>query len=212
MSLASTSRRGCSRKAASRDTPAGLWAGKPESRTGSGRGCPARWLTGRAANHPGSWQAPPAVLGRKRQKRGACTPGWGWPGWRLIEPWEEKKKKKKSEVLLPFADQMQSYSVRRERVQVDYFGTWGVTNAATGTRVRARMKPREKLMRAVQPSSTARYSTATSFSPFQPCSVPSPDRSLQQTAGQTAHSPASQRSFATISASSVLPCQESFIK
>lgn len=70
----------------------------------------------------------------------------------------------------------------KESLQVYYFGTWGVMKAATGTKVRARMKPREKLMRAVQPSSTARYSTATSFSTLQPCSVPSPDRSLQQTA------------------------------
>ena len=59
-------------------------------------------------------------------------------------------------------------------------GTWGVMKAASGTRVSARMKPREKLMRAVQPSSTARYSTATSFSTFQPCSVPSPASSLHR--------------------------------
>lgn len=73
-------------------------------------------------------------------------------------------------------------TMAKESVKVYYFGTWGVTKAATGTRVRARMKPREKLMRAVQPRSTARYSTATSFNTFQPCSVPSPDSSLQQTA------------------------------
>lgn len=54
-----------------------------------------------------------------------------------------------------------------------------MTRTAAGTRVRARMKPREKFTRAVQPSSTARYSTATNFSTFQPCSVPSPVRSLQ---------------------------------
>lgn len=65
---------------------------------------------------------------------------------------------------------------------LNYFGRWGVLKAATGTRVRARMNPREKLMRAVQPSSTARYSTATNFRTFQPCSVPSPDRSLEQPA------------------------------
>lgn len=84
--LAFTSRRGCSRKAASKDIPVGLWEGKPESRTGSGPGCPARWPTGRATNLPGSWQALPAALGRKTQKRGACRLGWGWPGWRLTEP------------------------------------------------------------------------------------------------------------------------------
>lgn len=40
--LAPTSRRGCSRKAANKDRPAGLLAGKPENRRGSGPGCPAR--------------------------------------------------------------------------------------------------------------------------------------------------------------------------
>lgn len=64
------------------------------------------------------------------------------------------------------------------REGVAYLGRCGVTRTAAGTRVRARMKPREKLMRAVQPSSTARYSTATSFRTLQPCSVPSPVRSL----------------------------------
>lgn len=48
-----------------------------------------------------------------------------------------------------------------------------------GTSVTARMKPREKLMRAVQPNSTARYKTATSFRTFHPCSVPCPVRSLE---------------------------------
>lgn len=72
------------------------------------------------------------------------------------------------------------------REGVAYFGRCGVTRTAAGTRVRARMKPREKLMRAVQPSSTARYSTATSFRTLQPCSVPSPVRSLERTAPQSA--------------------------
>ncbi len=81
-------------------------------------------------------------------------------------------------------------TIAKESVQMFYFGTCGVMKAATGTSMRARMKPREKLMRAVQPSSTARYSTATSFSTFQPCSVPSPDKNLQQTARRAAHTSA----------------------
>lgn len=62
-----------------------------------------------------------------------------------------------------------------------YLGICGETQAAAGTSVMARMKPREKLMRAVQPSSTARYSIAASFSTRQPCSVPSPEINLTHT-------------------------------
>lgn len=50
---------------------------------------------------------------------------------------------------------MRKIGCATEELETD-FGRWGVTQAATGTRVRARMKPREKLMRAVQLSSTAR--------------------------------------------------------
>lgn len=53
-------------------------------------------------------------------------------------------------------------------------GVCGVMKAVMGTRDRATMKPREKLIRAVQPSKTARYSRATSFSILQPCSVTCP--------------------------------------
>lgn len=37
-----------------------------------------------------------------------------------------------------------------------YLGMCGVIQAAMGTSVTAKMNPREKLMRAVQPNSTAR--------------------------------------------------------
>lgn len=44
----------------------------------------------------------------------------------------------------------------------------GWTTAATGTMVMARMKPREKLMTAIQPSWTARYKREMSFRVIQP--------------------------------------------
>lgn len=96
MWLPFTSRRGCSRKAASMGRPVGQWVGKPESHRDNGPGFPVRWLTGRASNPPGSSQAFPAALGRKTLRKGVWRLGWGWPWWRLREPW--KAKKKKSEV------------------------------------------------------------------------------------------------------------------
>lgn len=94
MCLPFTSRRGCSRRAASKGRPAGRWVGKPESRRDNGPGSPGRWLRGRASNLPGSSQAFPAALGRETLRRGAWRPGWGWPWWKLPEPWKAKRKRR----------------------------------------------------------------------------------------------------------------------
>lgn len=91
--LTSTSRRGCSRKAASKDRPAGLLVGRPESRTGSDPGCLVRWRTGRAPNLLRSWWAFQAALGRGRLKRAEWRLGWGRPRWKLTEAWVEKKER-----------------------------------------------------------------------------------------------------------------------
>lgn len=86
-----TSRRGCSRKATSKDRPAGLLVGRPESRTGSDQGCPVRWRTGRAPNLLGSWWAFQSALGRGRLKRAEWRLGWGRPRWTPTEACVEKK-------------------------------------------------------------------------------------------------------------------------
>lgn len=89
-----TSRRGCSRKAASMGKPVRQWVGRPESHRDNGPGSPVRWLTGRASNPPGSSRAFPAALGRKTLRKGAWRPGWGGPWQRLGGPWKAKEKKK----------------------------------------------------------------------------------------------------------------------